>query len=225
MEEKKITEEESLKIITEMIAKAKYHFHESGTSAILWGSTITICGLVSFAELFWKFYIGFDIWLLPLIAIIPQVYISVKEGRNRKMITHRESALNAIWTVYAISIFALIFYINVVPGVTDKILARDGIRLTNNISGAPQPYHYSVPSSTSLFLLIYAIPTLATGLAHRFRPMIFGAILCYLFFILSCFVSTTYDLLLSGLAGAFNWLIPGFILRRKYLAQKSKVNV
>jgi hypothetical protein len=225
MEEKNLTEEESLKIITDMIAKAKYHFHESGTSALLWGSTITICGLVSFSEAYWNWYIGFDIWLLPLIAIIPQIYISIKEGKNRKVVTHKETALNAIWTVYAISIFGLIFYINVVPGVTDKFYADEGIKLLKNSSGISAPYHSIVPGSASLFLLLYAMPTLATGLVHKFKPMIFGAVLCYIFFIVSCYISTTFDLLLTGLAGMFNWLIPGFILRRRFFLQKRTMNV
>ena len=64
MEEEKFSEQESLKLISEMIQKAKHSFHENGTSAILWGSVVGIAGIISFAELFWHFYIGFDIWLL-----------------------------------------------------------------------------------------------------------------------------------------------------------------
>ena len=87
MEEQKLTEQESLQIITEMIQKAKSNFHTSGTSAILWGSVVGIAGLVSFAEMNWHFDIGFDIWLLVLAAIIPQVFITIKEKRNKNIIT------------------------------------------------------------------------------------------------------------------------------------------
>jgi hypothetical protein len=89
MEEKKLTEQESLRLITEMIHKAKSSFHESGTSAILWGSVVAIAGFTSFAERFWNFSIGFDIWLLVLAAFIPQLIISIKESKHKKWFLSR----------------------------------------------------------------------------------------------------------------------------------------
>ncbi len=225
MEEKKLSEQESLQLIAEMIQKAKYHFHESGTSAILWGGTISFCGLVAFSEAYLNWYIGFDVWWLPMIAVAPQIYISVKEGRNRKVLTYRESALNVIWTAYAISIFALIFYLNVVPWVSDNFMLAEGKHLIQQTATEKLPFHIFVPSTISLFLLLYAIPTLAVGMTCQFRPMVVGAILCYVFFIISCFTSSTFDLLLCGIAAIFNWLVPGLILRRRFLEGKRSLNV
>ncbi|HTD94811.1 MAG TPA: hypothetical protein VK644_13395, partial [Chitinophagaceae bacterium] len=84
-------EQESLRLITEMIQKAKSHFHESGTSAILWGTVIAVCGLVSFAEWQWNFSIGFDIWWLTLAAVIPQVWIIARESRLKVVKTHQQA--------------------------------------------------------------------------------------------------------------------------------------
>lgn len=216
-QEKHFSEKESLVLITEMINKAKHHFHESGTSAILWGSVVGIAGLVSFAEMYWNFYIGFDIWLIVLGAIIPQVFITIREGKRRKVITHTGAAVDAAWLAYGISIFALVFYFNVVPGVTDHVMASEGFSLVQTAAdGSRKTFHYFIPSHGSLLLLLYAIPTLATGIAHKFAPMFWAAILCYVFFIISCFTPNAYDMLLNGLAGIFNWLIPGLILRRTY---------
>jgi hypothetical protein len=226
MEDKRITEKESLQIITEMIGKVKYNFHNSGTSAILWGSVIAVCGLVSFAELYWNFYIGFEIWLLTLIALIPQVIISIRENRRRKVVSHDEFALDAVWIVYGISVFALSFYANVVPGVTQKMMAAKGIHITGLNEHILHPsYDIFLPSYGSLLLMLYAIPTLVTGIIRRFPVMVWGAVLCYIFFMISCFVPTAFDMLLNGLAGIFNWLIPGLILRRRYYKQKIGVNV
>lgn len=222
-QEKELTEQESLRLITEMIHKAKSSFHESGTSSILWGSVVGVAGLVSFAERFWHFSIGFDIWLIVLGAFIPQIIISIREGRNRRVVTYEESSQNAIWLVYGVSIFALNFYLNVIPGASDRILAAEGqeLLLHNLKTGVTSHYVPSVMSGFSLLLLIYAIPTLATGLARKFMPMIIGGILCFLYFIISCFTTTTYDLLLNGIAGISCWLIPGFVLRSRYLKGKS----
>lgn len=225
MEEKIVSEQESLRLITEMISKAKNSFHENGTSAILWGSVVAICGLINFAELYWHFSIGFDIWFLTLFAILPQIFISIKENRQRKVVSHTEAAMKATWLVYGISIFALVFYFNTVPHATDRILAAEGSKIFSTQNGESSLFHFFIPSQGSLLILLYAIPTLITGIACKFKPMLIGAMLCYLFFIVSCFVPTAYDMLLNGMAGVFNWLIPGIILRRKFYRQQKMVNV
>ena len=190
MADQKLTEQESLQIITEMIQKVKPRLHTGGTSAILWGTAVAIAGLVSFAQLHWHFYIGFDIWLLVLAALIPQIFITLREKRGKKVTNYQEDALNGIWTAYGIGIFALVFYLRVIP---------------------------AVPSRGSLLLILYGIPTLATGIAMKFRPMLIGSILCYLFFIASCYLSAEFDWLFNGLAAIANWLIPGLILRHRQL--------
>lgn len=225
MDEKHLTEKESLQLITEMINKAKYNYHESGTSAILWGSVIAFCGLFNFAEIYFKFSLGFDVWLLALIALIPQIFISIRESRKKKVITHTEAAVSAVWVVFTISIFALIFYVNIVPGVADRYYEQNGVRIIQvAANNTTTTFHNYVPSANSIFLLIYAFPTLATGLMTRFRPMVAGAAICYILFVISCFLPTRYDILFNGLAGIFNWLIPGIILRTRYIRKKNYVN-
>jgi len=225
-EEKQMTEQESLRLITEMIGKAKSGFHSNGTSSIMWGAVIAVCGLVHFAQLNWNFRIGFDIWLLTLVALVPQIIMAVRARRNKKVVGHLETAIDAIWIVYAISIFALVFYLNVVPGVTASMFEAEGTKVfQQTINGKTEPFSFFVTSRGSLFLLLYAMPTLATGIIMKFKPMLYAAILCYGFFILSCYTELKYDMLLNGLAGIFNWLIPGLILRRKCLNNKKAVNV
>jgi uncharacterized membrane protein len=218
-QEQPLDEHQSLQIITEMISKAKGSFHERGTSAILWGSVVCIAGLISFAERFWDFDIHFDIWLLVLAAIIPQIFISIKESRERKVLSHDESFMNAVWMVYGISVFALVFYMQIVPGVTANFITQDGQELLVKTiqTGKTEHFNLFIPSQSSIFLILYAIPTLATGIARKFKPMLVGGILCYVLFIISCYTSTTWDMLLMAIAGICNWLIPGIILRKRYL--------
>lgn len=220
--EKVLTEQESLALITEMIGKARNHFHESGTSAILWGTVVSFCGFVSFAQAYWKFEIGFDIWLLALVAIVPQIIISIKEARRHLVKTHSQSAIDTVWTIYGISIFALIFYINIVPGIVDHFYAANKVQLLQKdlVTGIVSDHHVYIPSASSLLLIIYAFPTICTGIINRFRPMIIGAIICYALFIASLFTTTVYDFLFMGLAGICNWLIPGIILRNRYMQVK-----
>lgn len=223
MEEKNISEQESLQLIHEMIGKAKSHFHESGTSSILWGSVIGTCGLVSFAEQQWDFSIGFDIWILTLVAIIPGVWVNIRESKRRTVQTYNRAATNIVWNVFGISIVCLVIYGNVIPGVSQRFYAAEHLELLtrNTLTGDLQPYRLISLSLSSIFLIIYAFPTLVTGWLIGFRPMTIGAIICYGFFVLSLFTPFKYDMLLSGLAGIGNWLIPGLILNHRYRNAKS----
>lgn len=218
-----LTEKESLDIIQSMIQKAKGGFHESGSSAILWGSIIAICGIYNFLDMEFHFPFNIDIWLLTLLGFIPQIYISIKERKNKFVRTDIQEAINAVWIVYGISIFCLIFYWNIVPDSTETILKKNNIELLQKeiSTGIIQKWRPQIFSQISLLILLYGIPTLTTGLARKFKPMIIGAILCYLFFFISLFTETKWDLLLNGLAGIFCWLIPGLILREKYLKNRA----
>jgi hypothetical protein len=218
-EENKLSGQESLQIITEMIQKVKGSFNENGSSAILWGAVVAFCGLLSFAQAQWHFSIGFDVWFLIMVAIIPQMFIVFQEKKKKLVKTYQQAATDNIWLVYGISIVALVLYQNIVPGVSDKLMTSDGAQLLqkNIQTGEIENFHFFIPGISSIYLIIYAFPTIATGLVCKFKPMVYGAIICYGLFIISLYAPFKYDMLLMGLAGIFNWLIPGLILRQRYL--------
>ncbi|MGN6439883.1 MAG: hypothetical protein ACTHMM_25375 [Agriterribacter sp.] len=227
MIEKHLSEQESLNIITEMIGKAKGHFHESGASTILWGTVVSFCGFIGFAQAYWKFDIGFDVWYLTFLAMIPQIWIAIRESKSRVVKTYVEGAIDTIWGVYVITIMAMVLYANITYFTSPGLLAQNDLELfSKNIkTGEVKPFKIFAPSFSSVMMAVYAFPTLATGLITKYRPLIVGAIVCYAFFIVSLFISYTYDMLLSGLAALCCWLVPGLMLRRKYLDQRSKGNV
>jgi hypothetical protein len=220
--ENTLTEKESLDIIHSMIRKAKGNFHETGSSSILWGSIIAFCGFYNFLEFEFTFPFNIDIWLLALVGFIPQVYISIKEKKNKFVKTDIEEAISAVWWVYGISVFCLISYWHLAPIAVELHLKKEHIELLqkNLLTGKVEQWHPYIFSQLSIMLLLYCIPTLTTGLARKFKPMILGGILCYIFFFISIFTTSEWDLLLHGLAGIFCWLIPGIILRKKYLKGK-----
>jgi hypothetical protein len=223
MEEKPISEQESLRLITEMINKAKAsHFHEDGTSAILWGSVIGFCGIFSFLQRTMHWDVSFDVWMLTLIAIIPQIWISIRESKRKNVKSFYESSLDAVWVVYALSVFALIFYFNIMPSATRMLMDKEGEALFLQTQGQIKQINTFIPSQMTLLILLYAIPTLTTGISRKFKPMIIGGILCYIIFIISCFTNNTFDYLLNGIAGILNWLIPGLILRNKFYSDNRK---
>jgi hypothetical protein len=57
-EEKQLTEQESLALITNMIQRAKSSYHESGLSILLWGSVVFIASIVTYLQWEYVFSIG-----------------------------------------------------------------------------------------------------------------------------------------------------------------------
>ncbi|MES2004610.1 MAG: hypothetical protein V4450_08815 [Bacteroidota bacterium] len=221
--EKQITEKESLEIITNMIKKAKGSYYDTGIGSLLWGSVVAIASFTTYLEREYDFWIGFDIWLIVLAAIVPQIIISVREKRTQVVLKYEDDALNAVWLVYGISIFGMIAYQNIIPGATIKLNATEGWQMMKHYTDnrvPDQELRPFAPSVYSLFILLYAFPTLVTGIVKKFKPMLLGSFIAYASFIISCFTAAKYDMLLGGVTAIFCWFIPGIILRRKYLAQK-----
>jgi hypothetical protein len=219
--EKTLTEQESLHLITSMIQKAKAGYHERGTGAIMWGAVVAFASLVKYFEITYKFKLPFDIFLIVLAAIIPQIIISNKEAKENKVKRFEDGAVNAAWLVYGLTIFGLIFYSNVIGTASLTLMEQEGYELIKHYTTQNKPNEIIkpfVPSTYSLYILLYAMPTLITGIAKKFTPMVIGAIITYILFGISCYTSTAYDMLLGAIAAIVCWLIPGIILRKKYLA-------
>jgi len=192
MSEDQLTEQQSLELITRMINKAKSDYRGTGIGALMWGTIITVCALVSFVNYYQRWTWAQYIWFLTLIAVIPQIIISVRAGKRKKYKSYNDDAMGGIWISFGFGIFLLSFY---------SVL-------------------YEVPSEYSLFLILYGIPTFATGFAKRFIPMIIGGIACWAFAIISMYVIFPYAMLLTAAAALISWFIPGIILRRRYVNAK-----
>jgi hypothetical protein len=222
-EEHQLSEQESLRLITDMIQKAKKSYHDTGISPLLWGVAVFIASFVTYLQQEFNYKLTFDIWLIVLFAIIPQIVISIRESKFRKFRTHSDVAVDTIWIVYAITLFGLMIYQNIVPSATQKLISAEGwqmVRHSINNSRPDQSLWPFAPSMTSIFLLVYAFPTLATGVIKQFKPMVIGAVITYGLFIVSCFVEDKYDMLLSAGTALVCWFIPGIILRNRCLKQK-----
>jgi hypothetical protein len=227
LEEKKLTEQESLELISAMIQKVKNSYHDTGIGSLLWGTVVFIASFVSFLRYRYNFTIGFDIWLIVLAAIVPQVYLSIKENKSSKAKRYDDDAIDTVWLVYGLTIFGLSFYQSTVGDTTNRIIQEEGWAMMKHYLSANKADEQIKPftlSVYSLYILIYAFPTLVTGLVKKFVPMTIGAIITYVLFIFSCFTESQYDMLFGATAAIVCWFIPGIILRKKYLAQK-KANV
>jgi hypothetical protein len=221
--QEKLSGEESLALITTMIQKAKNSYYESGTSVLLWGSVTAIASFVTFLQQSLSFKVGFDIWIILFIAVIPQIFISIKERKQRKFKSHTDIAINAVWLTYGVTIAGVVFYHNIVPFTSNEIIHAEGWNLVKHYadnSKPDEPINPFVPSFFSVYLLVFAMPTLVTGIVKKFAPMTIGAIITYALFLVSLYTPFKYDMLFGTITAIVCWLIPGIILRRRYNRQK-----
>jgi hypothetical protein len=187
MQTENFTEQDSLKLINEMIGKAKKSYVTKGIASMVWGSLITFCGLVNWYEIRFNKDYG-DVWILLLIALIPQLYFSIKEKRSKQFVAHNETTINYIWIAFTVSIF-----------ITSTYFAK--------ISGA---------NGIPVVMMLYAIPTFIIGGIQKFMPMILGGIFCWIASVTSIYTNVEIDMLLMAACGLFAWLIPGIILWNRY---------
>jgi hypothetical protein len=193
-EEKILTEKESLDLITSMINKAKCEYAETGISTLMWGIVVIFCSLITFIDYFTHLPLAEYVWFLTLLAVVPQIVISIRENKRKKYKSLDESAIGWVWISFGISIFLLGFFTSI----------------------------YNTPHAETAFLILYGIPTFTTGMISHFKPMIFGGILCWIIALISMYVLSPYTMLLTAVAASFAWFIPGLILRRRYLNLKKE---
>jgi len=215
-EEKQLSERESLELITMMINKAKNAYYETGVSAIMWGSVIAVCALERLAELQFGYRLPFDIYLLTFVAIIPQVYISIKESKERKVKSYDEVYMDYVWLAFGICIFLMIFIVNVTFNAWEP-MAEEYQKLT----GHPPQYRFQ-EFIHPLFLLLYGLPTFITGAACKFKPMLWGGIFCWVCCIVALFTPIKIDLLLTAASAVMAWLIPGIVIEKEYRQYKKE---
>src|SRR5271155_49625 len=105
--ENELTGRESLELITRMITKAKKDYYDTGLSALLWGSVITFCSLVTFANGYLHWWWLNLVWFLTIAAVVPQIVIAIREARNRKHRAYEDDLMGGIWISFGIAIFIL----------------------------------------------------------------------------------------------------------------------
>lgn len=184
---------DSLQLIDQMINQAKNRFSENGFLYLLWGWLILICSVGHFVLIKTKLFKHPEwIWASTWLAVIFQVIYLVKTKKKETVKTYSENIINHIWISFGICMFLVAF-----------ILGR--------IEGWDRIY--------SLFLMLYGTPTFLSGVAMQFTPLKAGGIVCWVLAFVSVFIDPVYGLLLLGVAVIAAWIIPGYLLRKRYNQQ------
>jgi hypothetical protein len=190
MEDKKINEQESLELISQMIRNTQRKMEQgSGAPMIIWGSATMITTVIIWIVLRVTHEPNWN-YLWFLIPVVGGVGMLARKKRPKGLRTY----LNRV-----------IYYIWLVLGGTGFILSCLSILRIM----WPLPILF-------IIILIMGMGTILTGLVSEFKPFIIGGIIGMLLSIVQ-YLSPDYDTKMLTFAAAFfiMMIIPGFILNRR----------
>ena len=122
--------------------------------------------------------------------------------------------MDYLWLGFGISILLLIHVLNLLASNLEPVLAD------RYAAGAPtgsfRLFEYVAP----LFLILYGMPTFITGAACKFKPMLWGGLVCWACSIITVYTTIKIDLLLTAFSSIVAWFIPGIIMERDYRIYK-----
>ncbi len=182
----------------------------------MWGTIITICSLLKLSEIHFEYKLPFDVYLLTIVAIIPQVMITIREKKSRKVKSYDETYMDYIWLGFGIAVFLLIHVVNLVFQSWSPVAQE-----YRTLTGHSSPFRFS-EFIAPLFLILYGLPTFITGAAYKFKPMLWGGIVCWACSIITVYTPIKIDLLLTALSAIIAWLIPGIVMEKEYRLYKKE---
>ena len=196
MNEEKFSPEQSLQVIQSMIEKAKNQYSENGHLYLLWGWVVLVCSIAQFVLLkiveYEKHYL---VWMVCWLAVIYQFFYLRKQQRQQRVKTYADRMIGFIWFSFIILMMLVGFSLGYTTG----------------------EHYYKLFSP--VFLAMYGVPTFLSGISLQFRPLVIGGIGCWVLSVLAHFIPYEYQLLLLSAAMIIAWIIPGYMLQKKYKQQ------
>ncbi len=188
MKEKEISQEEGLKIISDMIGQAKSNIASGGSFYFLmWGFVVAIANL-SFYYL--EVVVAYDkpyiVWMVTFPAVIVTIIYSSRQKKKAVVHGHLDNIHGQIW----IGIFVCMM-------ITLVFAAKIGM------------------FQNAIILLLSGLGTYVTGQMLKFTPLILGGITLWLGAIIAFMVTPTDQSLVAGIAIIIGYIIPGFLLKKE----------
>jgi len=183
-EEKQLTQEESLRIIHEMISAAKNDVKADAFIFLLWGWLVFVASIAQFVLVNMQIEWNSAPWLLmPLGGVVTVIY-SIRKGKKNKTKTNVTESLKYTWIAFTAAMLIIMFfnsmeYLQILPCI----------------------------------MVLYGMGLFLSGGALRFKPLIYGGIFCWLCAIAGFEVQNMYLLLILAAAVLGGYIIPGHLLK------------
>ncbi len=194
MEEKPISQQESLLLIQQMIQTAKKEQKDDGKGWIIWGWMLFISSLLTIANLHFKWFNTYFFWnLFGIATIVIFFYETISSlfiSKRIKVRTYTKDLFERLNAGFFISLMFIIVAIN---------------------AGVPPTKGFA------LLISLYAFWMLIYGSALNFKPSIIAAYTTWGFGIAALFVKTfEWVMVMHALGVLFGYIIPGHIAYKEF---------
>jgi len=183
-EEKQLTQEESLRIIHEMIASAKNDVKSDSFIFLLWGWLVFIASISQFIlinmEIEWN---SIPWMLMPIGGVITAIYV-FRRGKKEKVKTHVSEFLKYTWIAFGAALAVIMFF-----------------------------HQWGNSQILPIIMTLYGIGLFISGGALKFTPLILGGIFCWLCAIAAFQIEGIYQLLIIASAVFGGYIVPGYLLQ------------
>jgi hypothetical protein len=185
-DERILLPQESLALIAEAIRKTKENYRENSRFFLLWGWLIVTASLGFFLL---RQYTATRFYFLPFpvlsaIGIVTTLLWYRQLKAEAPTETYLSYFFNRLWLVVGMGFIVVVFV---------------------SVSRGMSPFLYT--------LVVAGIGTLVTGLAMKFRPLVWGGILFFAAAVAGIYLPSAGLPLLNGLAMIGGYLVPGYLLK------------
>ena len=193
-DEQKLTEQESLQLIRQMIHLAKKEQKDDGEGWILWGWMLFLVSVLTVINIHFDWVENYFFWnifgWISLLLLLYQVIAKFFFTRNEKVKTYTKDLFSKLNTGFFICLIFIIIAINV--GIQPKI-------------------------GFALLINLYAFWILIYGSALDFRPSVIGAYITWSLGFIALFTKTFEQvMLLHAAAVLVGYIIPGHIANHEF---------
>lgn len=183
-EEKQLTQEESLRIIHEMISAAKNDVKADAFIFLLWGWLVFVASIAQFILV--NLHVSWNSipWMLmPVGGIITAVY-SFMKGKKDRTKTNVTESLKYTWIAFTVALLIILFF--------------------NSMN-----YLQVLP----IIMALYGMGLFLSGGALRFKPLMIGGIFCWICAVAGFEIQNMYQLLILATAVLGGYIVPGYLLK------------
>ncbi len=190
-QEKNLTGQESLEVISRMIRTAQHDIHDSSFYYLIWGWLVFIASTSNFLLMKASYQDPFIPWaiLMPLGGIVTGIY-SYKQKRQQRVKTYIDDVMKYVLIAFMVSLFTVLLFMSKLELATYPMV-----------------------------MMVYGMWLFISGGALRFQPLIYGGVINWAPGIASFFVPFEMQLILLALAVLLGYIIPGHMLKNKFRNQ------
>ena len=193
-QEKKLTEQESLLIIQQMIQTAKQEQKDDGKGWILWGWLLFAASVFTFINLKTQWFSNYFFWnmfgIASLLLLLYSMLKTVFGKKTKKVKTYTAELFQKLNIGFFISLMLIIVAIN---------------------RGVPPVQGFS------LLLGLYGFWILVYGSALNFKPSIIGAYITWACALAGLFVHTfDWTMVIHATAVLLGYIIPGHLANNEF---------